>query len=382
MTTPLIPIDDNSIGPLEFTSVTDDSSPPLKRLRSQTSVHVTTTNISVNIETTAILPSSSIVELINPSELAEKLQSNIVILIFDCGSPFRHSESRIENSILLPVADKISRRRFKTIAKKDGLLNAKQLHQTHLIILYDDSINQRRSTTDNDFQLSVGIKFACDEIQATLSEHFPPIFILNCPFNQFFDLYPNLCESIQPHSSPSSPTHSLYDDSSSTRQVPLTAPILPSTINDHDLLLYPMTYISHGIYIGSEFDAKNYDGLKAEQIEYIVNVTSHVPLYHSEQMQYCHIPADDTQKQNLLIHFDQAHAFIQQAIENNHRVLVHCVAGISRSPVIVISFLMRYAQMSMNDAYELVRRKRAIIAPNLNFMGQLLQYERKLREEK
>lgn len=153
-------------------------------------------------------------------------------------------------------------------------------------------------------------------------------------------------------------------------------------ISEHDLLVHPMTYISHGIYIGSESDAKNLEGLKAEGIEYVVNVTSHVPLYHSEQMQYCHLPADDTQKQNLLLYFDRAHAFIQQAIESNSRVLVHCVAGISRSPAIVISFLMRYAQMSMNDAYDLVRRKRSIIAPNLNFMGQLLQYEKKLREEK
>ena len=383
--TPLIPLDDNSIStPLEFSSVPEVPFPPVKRHRSQTSA--TASIVPLIIE--PVLPSSSTIELIKPSELADKLQVNLPIAIFDCGSPFRHSESRIENSILLPVADKISRRRFKINAKKDGLFNIKQLHQSHAIILYDDSNNQRRSSSkstdsaDNDLQLPIGIKFACDEIQTTLTDRYPPIFILNCAFNQFFDLYPNLCESLQSHSSPSSPTHQLHDNSSTPRLAPFTAPILPSIMNDHDLLTHPMTYISHGIYIGSEFDAKNLDGLKSERIEYIVNVTSHVPLYHSEQMHYCHLPADDTQKQNLLVYFDQAHGFIQQAIENNNRVLVHCVAGISRSPVIVISFLMRYAQMSMNDAYELVKRKRSIIAPNLNFMGQLLQYEKKLREEK
>jgi dual specificity MAP kinase phosphatase len=58
------------------------------------------------------------------------------------------------------------------------------------------------------------------------------------------------------------------------------------------------------------------------------------------------------------------------------------VAGISRSPAIVISFLMRYAHMDMNDAYEFVKNKRSIVSPNLNFMGQLLQYEKKLKEQK
>jgi dual specificity MAP kinase phosphatase len=143
-----------------------------------------------------------------------------------------------------------------------------------------------------------------------------------------------------------------------------------------------MTEILNGLFIGSESNAKNLEELSSEHIRYIVNVTSHVPLYHSDQFQYYHIPADDTQKQNLLDYFDQVYTFISNAIENKERVLVHCVAGISRSPAIVISFLMRYAHMNMNDAYELVKTKRSIVSPNLNFMGQLLQYEKKLNEQK
>jgi len=38
--------------------------------------------------------------------------------------------------------------------------------------------------------------------------------------------------------------------------------------------------------------------------------------------------------------------------------------------------------MNMNDAYEFVKTKRSIVSPNLNFMGQLLQYEKKLKEQK
>ena len=119
-----------------------------------------------------------------------------------------------------------------------------------------------------------------------------------------------------------------------------------------------------------------------KQIRCIVNVTSHVPLYHSEKFCYHHIPVDDTQIQNLLDYFDQAYQFIRNAIENKEKVLVHCVAGISRSPAIVISFLMRHAPMNMNDAYEFVKKKRSIVSPNLNFMGQLLEYEKILQAKK
>jgi dual specificity phosphatase 10 len=141
-----------------------------------------------------------------------------------------------------------------------------------------------------------------------------------------------------------------------------------------------MTYIIDGLFIGSESNAKNLDELRAQQIRHIVNVTSHVPLYHEEQFHYCHLPADDTQKQNLLEYFDQAYRFIRQAIDNNEKILVHCVAGISRSPAIVIGFLMRYTRMTMNEAYEYVKRKRPIVSPNLNFMGQLLEYEQQLQK--
>merc|ERR1712071_588148 len=34
--------------------------------------------------------------------------------------------------------------------------------------------------------------------------------------------------------------------------------------------------------------------------------------------------------------------------------------------------------MSLNDAYDFVRRKKANISPNFNFMGQLLDFERQL----
>ncbi|CAF3963411.1 unnamed protein product [Rotaria magnacalcarata] len=374
-------------------------SPPTKRLRPQT---LTFTSISPSIIASPIKPISvapklSSINFISPTELADKLKEKIPLTIFDCGSPFRHSEHRIRNSILLRVANRISRKRLKTNVNQQSSIDIKQLNESQFIILYDDNTNIRRQISNpsaanhnGDEQLSSALKCACEEVQRYLRNSLPPILILNSPFNQFFDLYPNLCESLQPRSCPSSPINHI-DESS----IPQTAPpvhnsfLLPIatttatiTPSQNDIDNFPMTHIIDGLYIGSESNAKNLEELSQEQIRCIINVTSHVPLYHSDHFQYCHLPADDTQKQNLLEHFDQAYSFIHDAIEKNEKILVHCVAGISRSPAIVIGFLMRYAKMNMNDAYNFVKRKRSIVSPNLNFMGQLLEYEKKLKQEK
>lgn len=60
-------------------------------------------------------------------------------------------------------------------------------------------------------------------------------------------------------------------------------------------------------------------------------------------------------------------------------MLVHCQGGVSRSPTVVIAYLMHLKKLSLTEAYQFVKDKRTCIAPNLNFMGQLLQMEMKSR---
>ena len=63
--------------------------------------------------------------------------------------------------------------------------------------------------------------------------------------------------------------------------------------------------------------------------------------------------------------------FIQQAIQNNERVLVHCRAGISRSATIVLFHLMINRNIPLDLALKVLIHIRPIINPNPGFMQHL-----------
>ncbi|MEM3062827.1 MAG: dual specificity protein phosphatase [Nitrososphaerota archaeon] len=69
--------------------------------------------------------------------------------------------------------------------------------------------------------------------------------------------------------------------------------------------------------------------------------------------------------------------FINMAVESKKNVLVHCIAGVSRSASLVIYFLMKKFHLDFEKALALVREKRSIINPNESFKFQLKSYQNK-----
>lgn len=68
--------------------------------------------------------------------------------------------------------------------------------------------------------------------------------------------------------------------------------------------------------------------------------------------------------------------FLADAVKNSKgRVLVHCQAGISRSATICLAYLISRYRLRLDEAYEYVKKRRSVISPNFNFMGQLLNWE-------
>lgn len=71
--------------------------------------------------------------------------------------------------------------------------------------------------------------------------------------------------------------------------------------------------------------------------------------------------------------------FLEEARSSDKGVLVHCLAGVSRSVTITVAYLMHKCSLSLNDAFNLVRSRKSNVAPNFHFMEQLHSFEIELR---
>jgi len=56
-------------------------------------------------------------------------------------------------------------------------------------------------------------------------------------------------------------------------------------------------------------------------------------------------------------------------------ILVHCMAGQSRSASMIIAYLVQKKKMALSDAIAMVRKVRPSIMPNPGFMMQLQEFE-------
>jgi dual specificity phosphatase 12 len=70
------------------------------------------------------------------------------------------------------------------------------------------------------------------------------------------------------------------------------------------------------------------------------------------------VRAMDKDGQDLLSFFPIVHGFIAEGRASGGAVLVHCMAGISRSATCLVSYIMHAEGLSLDDALTLVQGKR------------------------
>ncbi|XP_022118963.1 dual specificity protein phosphatase Mpk3 isoform X1 [Pieris rapae] len=134
------------------------------------------------------------------------------------------------------------------------------------------------------------------------------------------------------------------------------------------------------LFLGNSANSEDCEALARHNIKYVLNVTPDLPNTFEQGcgISYLKIPIADHWSQNLSVHFPQAIRFIEEAMAAGCGVLVHCVAGVSRSVTVTLAYLMQRHRLSLRDAFELVRSRKTDIAPNFHFMRQLHSLERDL----
>lgn len=116
-------------------------------------------------------------------------------------------------------------------------------------------------------------------------------------------------------------------------------------------------------------------------MSHVVSITnSEVPL-PGDKLKHLQIWLEDETDSDLAANFERIFEFTREAVEQNGAVLVHCEAGISRSATTVIAYLVKYHNMSLEQAFRHTKERRRIINPNSGFVEQLRSFEASLRNE-
>ncbi|KAJ7266452.1 protein-tyrosine phosphatase-like protein [Mycena haematopus] len=140
--------------------------------------------------------------------------------------------------------------------------------------------------------------------------------------------------------------------------------------------------MSGGLYLGSLSAVNDHPLLRAHGITHLVQALEAPwapPARKEDGFVAYSIDIRDKESVDLRPHLEAACVYIERALKRGEGVLVHCQQGISRSPSIVIAYLIRNHGMSYDAALAFVRRKRACAKPNSGFARALMEWEQAWR---
>ena len=101
-----------------------------------------------------------------------------------------------------------------------------------------------------------------------------------------------------------------------------------------------MSEILPWLYLGDGKSAEDQFKLSKLSITHIVNVTEEVKNRHPHQFVYQQLSVKDNEKADIGAKFEKGVEFLRRVEKNKGKAYVHCSAGSSRAPSIVIAFLI------------------------------------------
>lgn len=297
-----------------------------------------------------------LVERVTPAALARA-----DVIIADVRSQADFDKGHYDKAISLSFPQILWRRLVKQKSKAgcldDFLMSEtqalKRRHEGTFVILYDDGTRDLA-----DCACTAPLRILCDILSLESGTKFA---FVEGGFKAISRAFP---ESIV-----LSHFTSYYSPSAATTPHQCHSPMAPAA--------KALDFIWGFMAIGSEVDAANVALLDTEGVSHILNLTTNHSSRDVLNTRTClQVPLYDTQSQDILSYLPQALDFIHTARQSGGRILVHCAAGISRSPAFAMAYCMWQGPMSLTDAFALIREHRTVASPNLNFMGQLLLFGR------
>ncbi|KAL3685725.1 hypothetical protein R1sor_003747 [Riccia sorocarpa] len=163
---------------------------------------------------------------------------------------------------------------------------------------------------------------------------------------------------------------------SSGRAIAILQAVLLAKYVDNDSVV--PAELEQGLYLGPVGAAFNKGLLQNLNVTHILAVAGGVDMPFPRDFKYMRIEVHDSAGVNLAKHFDRCFAFIDEARMNGGAVLVHCLAGISRSVTVAVAYLMKKDGMRFPQALAHVKSRRKVAQPNPGFLRQLQEFDQQL----
>ena len=131
-----------------------------------------------------------------------------------------------------------------------------------------------------------------------------------------------------------------------------------------------ITKINDYIYLGSyEHPFTNSNYFQKLNIDIIINCAKEIS-YDADKLTV-HFEIIDGDDLSMLDNMDNAVETINKYVSEGKKIYIHCAQGISRSPAILIYYLMVYCNYSYYDAHDFIKSKRSVVEIDTVFDNQL-----------
>lgn len=151
--------------------------------------------------------------------------------------------------------------------------------------------------------------------------------------------------------------------------------LISSRYGRHNLT---MEEIVPGLYLGDYPAASDLNTLTEAGITHIVIAAQECSPQFPSRFHYKFAPIEDCEGSNIEEFIEEIVEYIREVRDGHGKVLVHCMAGMSRSASLVIAFVMRQNQWGLSQTLQYVKEKRPIVAPNPSFLRKLASWEERL----
>jgi len=155
--------------------------------------------------------------------------------------------------------------------------------------------------------------------------------------------------------------------------------------------IIPYLFISNWNTSNNPNIIKKYNIKAVITLETIDKPKDIIEFYKNNNIDFMYIKLCDDPNSDISKYFDITYNFIDSHIKQKKNVLVHCMAGISRSTTIVLNYILKKKYelnhiknpyIIVDDIINYVRTKRYIINPNSGFIKQLMIQSKKYYNEK